>query len=320
MKHNVAINVNIAGIEFRNPIILASGPLSASKAGLLNAERRGFGGVVTKSVTIAPSKGNPHPRWAFGTGYLICSDGLPNKGYKVMANDIKEAKEAGMTIPIIASVAGASTEEFAEMALEMEAKGADAIELNLACPNRGPITGGQEETLGKYWSETTERSFAVIKAVKNVVKVPVWAKFPWEVVSKNPEVVLKMEEAGVDVVVPPVAVAGAMAINLETGKPVLGNPKGTGAVGGRAMKPLGIKCVSELSKILRTPIVATGGVFSGLDVIEYVMVGAQGVEVLTTIMQNASVRDLVTEIENFMIEKGYDSFQAFRGKALDFIN
>jgi len=314
------ISVNISGIEFRNPIILTSGPLRASRAGLLRAEKSGFGGVVTKSVTITPLEGNPQPRWAFGAGYLVSSDGLPNKGYKVMAKDIKEAKEMGIAIPIIASVAGASPEEFTKMSLELEEKGADAIELNLACPNRGIMAGGQKnESLGRYWSETPERSFMVVKAVKDVVKIPVWAKFPWGVVFNNPEVVLKMEEAGVDAVVPPAVLPNAMAINLETGKPILGNPAGTGALQGRAMKPIGIKCVHELSRILRTPIIATGGTFSGLDVIEYIMVGAQGVGVLTAIMQKVSVLDMIAEIENFMLDKGYDSFQAFRGKVFEFL-
>ena len=88
-------NINISGIEFRNPIILGSGPLSASRAGLLRADKIGFGGVVTKSVTITPSEGNPRPRWAFGSGYLVSADGLPNKGYKAMGEDINEAKESG---------------------------------------------------------------------------------------------------------------------------------------------------------------------------------------------------------------------------------
>ena len=314
------ISVNIAGIKFRNPVIIASGPLTASRAGLLRAEKAGFGGVVTKSATITPSEGNPWPRWAFGKGYLVCSDGLPNKGYKAMADAIKEVKQTGMSIPIIASVAGASPEEFAEMSIEFENNGADAIELNLGCPHRGSMVGRpRDEPLGRYWAETPERSFKVVRAVKDAVQIPVWAKFLFEIVSKNPEIVLKMEDAGVDVVVPSVAIPMGMAINVETGKPVLGNLMGTGTVAGHAMKPLGIKCAADLSRMLRTPVVASGGVFSGLDIIEYMMVGAQGVQVLTATMEKISVIDMIAEIEKFMSNKGYHSFQDFRGKALEFL-
>jgi len=229
----------------------------------------GFGGVVTKSATIAPSAGNPQPRMAFGKGYLISADGIRNQGYKAMANNIKEVKRNGISIPVTASVAGASPEEFVEMSLEFERKEADAIELNLVCPNRGSMVGKtRDETLGRYWSETPERSYTVVRAVKDVVRIPVWAKFPFEIVYRDSRIVQKMEEAGVDAAVATVTMPRAMAINLKTGKPVLGNPRGSGAVGGPTMKPLGINCISEISRLVRIPVIATGGVFSGLDVID----------------------------------------------------
>jgi dihydroorotate dehydrogenase (NAD+) catalytic subunit len=314
------VKIEISGIKFKNPIILGSGPLSASKAGLLRADKTGFGGVVTKSVTITPSEGNPAPHWAFGSGYLVSADGLPNKGYKAMAKDIKEAKESGIAIPIIASVAGASPEEFTEMSVELAKNGADAIELNLVCPHRGTLVGRpKDEPLGRYWSQTPERSFMVIKAVKDVVKIPVWAKFPSLPVLNNFEIALKMEEAGVDALVPfPGAFVG-MVIDLNSGKPVLGNLEGTGTITGHAVKPGGIKCVSELSRILRKPVIGTGGVSSSVDVIEYAMVGAQAVQVLTAIMQKTTAFDLIAGIEKFMSDKGYDSFQELIGKTLAFL-
>ena len=151
------------------------------------------------------------------------------------------------------------------------------------------------------------------------MKIPVWAKFPSLPVLDNPEIALKMEEAGVNAVVPTPGAFPAMVIDLETGRPVLGNLEGTGTMTGHAIKPVGIKFVSEMSKILRVPVIGTGGVSSGLDVIEYAMVGAQAVEVLTAIMQRTKVLDLIAEIEKFMSDKRHDSFQDFRGKALEFL-
>jgi len=317
---HLGLSISIGGIEFRNPIILGSGPLSASAAGLLRADKIGFGGVVTKSVTITPSEGNPHPRWAFSPWYLVSADGLPNKGYKAMADDIRKARDAGIAIPVIASVAGASPEEFAEMSVELAEKGADAIELNLVCPHRGRLVGRPEdEPLGRYWAQTPERSFTVIKAVKDVVKIPVWAKFPSVPVLDKLEIALKMEEAGAGALVPTPGAFPGMVIDVETGKPVIGNWEHTGTLTGHAIKPVGIKFVSELSRTLRTPVIGTGGVSSGLDVVEYAMVGAQAVEVVTAIMQKTRVTDLIAEIERFMSNKGYGSFQDFRGKALEFL-
>jgi dihydroorotate dehydrogenase (NAD+) catalytic subunit len=179
----------------------------------------------------------------------------------------------------------------------------------------------RDEPIGKYWAETPERSFIAVRSVKDVVKkIPVWVKFLFDTVGRNPKVILKMEEAGADALVPTLGISGALAINLENGKPVLGNPRGMGTVAGHAMKPVGIKCVAELSKIVQTPVIASGGVFSGLDVIEYLMVGAQAVEVLTAIMLKVNVLDMLAGIEKFMSDKGYDSCQAFQGKALEFLS
>jgi dihydroorotate dehydrogenase (NAD+) catalytic subunit len=176
-----------------------------------------------------------------------------------------------------------------------------------------------DETLGRYWSETPERGYAAVRAVKDVVGIPVWAKFPFETVYRDQNIVLKMEEAGADAAVVMTTMPRAMAINIRTGRPLLGNPKGAGAVGGPTMKPLGIHCVSEVSRILRIPVIATGGVFSGLDVVEYAMVGACGIEVLTAVMKKRAVQAMLAELRSFMSKNKYDSYQAFRGKALGFL-
>jgi dihydroorotate dehydrogenase (NAD+) catalytic subunit len=314
------ISINIAGIHFTNPIILASGPLSNSKDALLRAGVMGFGGIVTKSATMAPSSGNPQPHLVIRKGYVINADGIHNQGYKAMAKDILDAKNHGLHVSVIASVAGASLEDFIVMSKEFERKKADGIELNFVCPNRGVLVGkAQEESLGRYWVETAERSYPVIKAVKKAVKIPVWAKIPFETVYKDHEILRKMEQAGVDAVTVTTSMPKAMAINLETRKPLLGNPRGAGAVGGLAMKPLGVYCVSELSRIVKIPVIASGGVFSGLDVIEYFMVGAQAVAVLTAILQKYPVVTMLKEIEDFLSQNGYNSLNDIRGKTLKFL-
>ena len=158
-----------------------------------------------------------------------------------------------------------------------------------------------------------------MKAVKDAVKVPVWVKFPVMPVLANPEIALKIEEVGADAAVPaPVGFPGRV-IDLETGRPVLGNREGFGTITGHATKPTGIKFVSEMARVLRIPVLGTGGVISGLDIMEYAMVGAQAIQVLTSIMQRTKTFDLIAEIEKFMSDKGYGSFQDFIGKSLEFL-
>ncbi|MFH1002643.1 MAG: tRNA-dihydrouridine synthase, partial [Chloroflexota bacterium] len=208
----------------------------------------------------------------------------------------------------------------AEMAQQFERMGADAIELNLGCPNRGIMVGrSASETMGRYWSETPERAFRVVSAVKEAVIIPVWAKFPYEIVFPKPEVTRQMAEAGADGLDFYASVPMGMAINLETGRPVLGNPRGTGIVSGHGMKPLGVRCTVELCRRLPVPVIASGGVFGGLDVIEYIMAGAHAVGVMTGIMQKVHARDIVTEAEQFLSAAGYQSLADIRGKVLQFL-
>lgn len=308
------ISIKIAGIHFANPVILASGPMSSSGNTITKAIEMGFGGIVTKSSTILPSPGNPRPHLVIRQGYVINADGIHNNGYKAMGKDIKETKQNGVITPIIASIAGTSETEFITMAQEFERCGADGIELNFVCPNRGKLVGQtQEETIGRYWVEAVGRCPTIIKGVKKAVKVPVWAKFPFETVYKDPDIVREMEENGIDAVVVTTSMPRAMALNLDTGKPILGNPRGAGAVGGIIMKPLGINCVAELSRIVKIPVIASGGVFSGLDIAEYVMAGAQAIGGLTAFLEKATVKNMINELTDFMSQHKYNSLQEFRG-------
>ncbi len=308
------ITVNIGGVNFANPLILASGPMSTSKAALERTSKMGFGGIVTKSSTIAPSPGNMHPQIVVRQGYVIGADGLHNNGYKIMASDIKEVKQSGIITPIIASVAGTTESEFITMSQEFESCGSDGIELNFVCPNRGKLVGqSHEETIGRYWIESAGRCPSIIKGAKKSLKIPVWAKIPFDTVYKDHNIVREMEDCGIDAVVVTTTIPRAMAINLENGKPLLGNPRGAGAVGGFIMKPLGINCIAEISRVVKIPIIASGGVFSGLDIVEYIMAGARAIAGLTAFMQKVSVNNMVDELTDFMSRHGYNSLQEFRG-------
>ncbi len=314
MAQESKIEVSIGKLKFKNPILLASGPLSNSEEKIMGAAKRGFGGIVTKTVTLEACEGNPLPRWAFQDFCLVASDGLPNPGYNKMAEIIRSVKERGLDIPLIGSVAGTSPEEYAEMAAKLEKAGADAIELNMACPHRGRLVGGPaDEPLGEYWSRKPERAASVISMVKSEIRVPLWAKFP----SDRPfEVIVAMERAGADAFVPFPGVPG-MVIDIETGSPVLGNIEGSGTIIGKAIKPIGIKIVSELCRRVSAPVLGTGGVATSDDLIEYLMVGASAIEMLTqAMMQKFTVEELISGVEAFVTRKNLKNIQEVCGLAL----
>ncbi|MDO9535788.1 MAG: tRNA-dihydrouridine synthase [Bacillota bacterium] len=319
---HVDMSVKIGKLGLKNPVMLASGALSSNGKNILAAGERGYGAVVLKTATLEPCEGNPQPRWAFRDSFLVSADGLPNPGYKKMAELISLVKGKGLAIPVIGSIAGSTPEEYARMAEVLERGGADAIELNLVCPHRGKLVGGpEEEPMGEYWSRTPERAGSVIKTVKQAVKVPVWAKFPSERPVELHLLVQAMKEAGVDALVPFPGVIKGMVIDIETGKPVLGNIEGSGAVTGKAIKPMGIKTVSELCRRFNLPVIGTGGVSAGADVIEYMMAGACAVQVLTSAMKAKKeiVNNIKTEIMKYMQNKGLQNLESIKGLSLPYL-
>ena len=293
---------------------MASGPLSSDERGVARAARQGFGGVIMKTATLEPCKGNPQPRWAFQNRLLVSADGLPNPGCKRMAGTIRAVKAEGFEIPLIASIAGTSPEEYAFIAREFEVAGADAVELNLVCPHKGDLVGGStDERFGEYWCRTPQKASLVVQAVKTEVKIPVWAKFPG---LRPLDVPMAMIEAGVDALVPFPGVIPGMVIDIKSFKPVLGNVEGSGTITGSAIKPLGIKIVSELCRLSDVSVIATGGVTQHEDVVEYVSVGAGAVQVLTSVMQKVSAEKILSDLQAFLTSKGYTSLHEIQGLAL----
>ncbi|PNV77451.1 MAG: dihydroorotate dehydrogenase, partial [Thermoproteota archaeon] len=130
----MSLSVRIAGIRLENPVVIASGILGTTSGLMKRLSDAGAGAITTKTTTLRPREGNPLPNvyeLEFG---LVNSMGLPNPGAEEMAGEIRRARKE-VKIPIIASIAGESEEEFLKVASIMEEAGADAVELNLSCPH-----------------------------------------------------------------------------------------------------------------------------------------------------------------------------------------
>ncbi|MDI6893816.1 MAG: hypothetical protein QME70_04250 [Bacillota bacterium] len=313
------LTVRLAGLVLKNPLVLGSSDLTVSEQGMLTFARAGFGAIVSKTTTIEPLEGNPKPHLYFEKDrYLLVSGGLPNPGYKVMAERISAVKDAvhGEGCLIIASLAGRSPEEHAVIARELEQAGADAIQANIYCPHRGPLVG-QDEPIGRYWALDPDRAAEVTRAVKAAVRIPVFMKYPGEYVWDSPRLGLAIERAGADgQVIPPHP--GGMLIDPATARPRIGNPEGTGAVCGEVFKPMGIKCAADMVRVLKTPVVGSGGVTRGLDVVEYLMVGARAVELCTAMYWYGpgSLPEMLRELQAFLDQSAYSSLEDMIGAAL----
>jgi len=290
MQPNVAIDV--AGLHLRNPIILAAGVLGLSGASLRSAWGAGAGAVVTKSLGLKPRTGYSNPTMVdVGCGFLNAM-GLPNPGVEEFVDEVKAAKK-GDEILLVASVFGESPQNFAEAASVMEDAGVDGIELNVSCPHvkAAGMEIGQDPTILKN----------VVRAVKNSVQIPVFTKLTPNT-SHIKDLARTVEQAGGDGIVA-VNTLRAMAIDVETGRPILANK--IGGLSGPALKPVALRCVYEIAQTVNIPVIGCGGVTSWRDVIEFLLAGARAVQIGSAIAYKdlAVFHEVVTGVKEYLQRK-----------------
>ena len=272
-----SLTVHAGGLTLKNPVMLAAGILGTTGSSLCRAALAGAGGVVTKSIGSVPREGHPGPNVVQVECGLLNAMGLPNPSYKEFQDEIETAKKGG--VPVIASIFGSSAEEFAKIARGL---GADAFELNLSCPHAEKY--GSE--LGRY-PDLVE---SVTGAVKASANVPVWVKLTPNT-ADIVELGLAAQRGGADAVVA-INTLKAMAIDIETGYPILGNR--FGGLSGLAIKPVAVRCVYDLASILEIPVIGVGGVSSWEDAVEMILAGAACVQVGTALQKGYGIFEEIT--------------------------
>lgn len=224
------LNVSLAGLRLSNPTMLASGILGYSAQTLEEIEKGGAGAVVSKSVGLKPRKGYANPTVVQASCGLINAMGLPNPGIDEFVNEIRETKVA-LDVPLIVSVYGYSAEEYAAIAGKAAAAGADALELNVSCPH-------VKET-GSEIGQNSQILAEVVRRAKASVDKPVFVKLSPNVTSLT-DIAESSAKAGADGLTI-INTVKAMAIDVETAMPVLGNK--VGGLSGPSIKPIALRCV-----------------------------------------------------------------------------
>ncbi len=293
-----SLKVHVGGLALPNPILLAAGILGTTGASLRRAALAGAGGVVTKSIGSVPREGHPGPTVIGVECGLLNAMGLPNPSYKEFQEEIDTAKTAG--VPVIASIFGSSAEEFAKIARGLEP---DAFELNLSCPHAEKY--GSE--LGRY----PEMVEAVTGAVKAAANVPVWVKLTPNT-ADIVELGLAAQRGGADAVVA-INTLKAMAIDIETGYPILGNR--FGGLSGQAIKPVAVRCVYDLAMQLEIPVIGVGGVTSWEDAVEMIQAGASAIQVGTALLRGYSVFSEIAEGLSRYLERKSLTLEELCGRA-----
>jgi len=260
----------------------------------------GADAVVTKSIGPEPRKGHSGPILSVSHGGLLNAVGLTNPGIDAFHDEMANLKDAG--VPVVLSVFGNTVEEVTEVAVKGEKMGPAAIELNLSCPH-AEIS---------QISHDPELTFDYVKAVKDAVHCPVFAK-----ITPNASDVLSIgvaaERAGADAVVAINTVRG-MKIDIFQRRPVLGNR--VGGLSGPPIFPIAVRCVYDLYGKLSIPIIGVGGVSTWEDAIEMHLAGASAIQIGTALISGIDVFQRIKEgVQKYLREEGFVSTSEIVGAA-----
>jgi dihydroorotate dehydrogenase (NAD+) catalytic subunit len=299
----IDISTKIGSIELKNPTILASGIMDQDAGSMKRIFENGAGSIVTKSIGIKPNKGYKNPTFVVLEYGILNSMGLPNPGINEFKYEIKKLKK--FNIPVIGSIFGSKTKEFIDLGMKMQRFGADAIELNMSCPHAhgyGLEIGSDQILLKK-----------IISDLKKSLDIPVFVK-----ISSNLTDIIKIskiiESAKADGIVAINSVK-SMKIDLTIKKPILSNK--IGGYSGKAIKPIGIRCVYEISENVKIPIIGVGGITNGEDALEYIMAGASAVQIGSGIYYRGLdiFKRVCKEIKDWMKDNSYEKLSDLIGVA-----
>jgi dihydroorotate dehydrogenase (NAD+) catalytic subunit len=288
-RTTVDLSVKIGGLELRNPVMPASGTFAEGLDRATDFTR--LGAFVTKTITRELRSGNPLPRVVERPGSLINAIGIPSKGVPhFIAQTLPYY--ARYDIPLVVSISAPTADGFASLAAELSLPGVAAIEANISCPNI--------EENGKAFAMRAESTEHVTRALRGATPLPLWVKLTPNT-SDMPEVACAAEAAGADAVVVANTIL-AMAIDLKTFKPCLGNIMG--GLSGPAIKPIILRHVFQRAKAIGIPIIACGGISTADDAVEYMLAGATAVQVGTaTFIQPNAMMTIIEGVEAFCLHR-----------------
>lgn len=263
------LNVKLGSLEFKNPVLTASGTFGYGEEfeGFIDLNK--LGGIVVKAVTGKGREGNAYPRMAETPSGMLNSVGLQNKGVDHFIREIYPRIKDIDTV-MIANVSGSTIEEYKEVAEKInELERIPAIELNISCPNvrQGGMAFGTDP------ATATE----VTREVRKVYKKSLIVKLSPNVTSIT-DIAKAVIDGGADILSLINTLLG-MAIDPETRKPVLSTV--TGGLSGPAVKPVALRMVWQVSKAVKVPIIGLGGIMNAADAVEFLLAGASAVQIGT---------------------------------------
>lgn len=298
------LTVELPGLDLKNPIMPASGCFGFGKEYAQLYDLSQLGAIMIKATTVETRLGNPTPRVAETASGMLNAIGLQNPGLEKVAGQELPWLEQ-YDVPIIANVAGTTTEDYVEVAKTIsQATNVHALEINISCPNvkLGGITFGTDPDVARE----------LTRAVKEVSSVPVYVKLSPNV-TDIVSIAKAVEEGGADGITMINTLLG-MRMDTKTGRPIIANI--TGGLSGPAIKPVALRMVYEVSKHTKLPIIGMGGVTNVDDVIDFLSAGASAVAVGTANFVNPFVcPEIIGQLPERLHELGFDSVKELVGRS-----
>ena len=295
------MRVKIAGVEWNNPVTVASGTFGSGEEYSEFVDLNRLGAVTTKGVANVPWPGNPTPRVAEIHSGMMNAIGLQNPGIDVFCKrDISFLRQ--YDTKIIVNVCGRSTEDYCEVVERLANEDVDMLEINISCPNvkEGGIAFGQNPKAAEE----------ITRAVKKYAKQPVIMKLSPNVTSIS-EMAKAVEAGGADAISLINTLTG-MKIDINRKTFALANK--TGGVSGPAIHPIAVRMVYEAANAVNVPIIGMGGIETAEDAIEMLLVGASAVSVGTANFYNPNVTmEIVDGIARYMEQNHFASVQDMVG-------
>ncbi len=264
----VAVDVG-GGLRLRNPVIAASGTFGYGLEFADITDLTALGAIVVKGLSLEPNQGHRAPRILETPAGMLNAIGLQNIGVRAFIDTKLPALRAFGT-PIVANCWGHLPEEFGEVAARLsDAEGLAAIEVNVSCPNK--------REWGRIIATDLDLTREVVRLARARCRLPLWVKL-----SPNVTDVVSFarvaEEEGADAVSLINTLLG-LAVDLDRRRPVLTNV--TGGLSGPAIKPVALRMVYDVARAVKIPVIGMGGIASGDDALEFLLVGARAVQVGT---------------------------------------
>lgn len=295
------LSVKIAGVEFNNPLIAASGTFGFGREYGEFYQLEKLGGISCKGITLKRRDGNPPPRIAETPSGILNAVGLQNPGVDVFINeDLPWLKQQNTVV--IANIAGNTPEEYCEMAEKLSDTDVDMIEMNISCPN---VKSG-----GVQFGTSCESVGAITGEVRKHCKKPLIVKLSPNV-TDIASIAQSAEANGADAVSMINTLTG-MRIDINTRRPIIRN--NTGGMSGPAVFPVAVRMVWQVANAIKIPIIGMGGISKWEDAVEMMIAGASALQIGTVLFSDPYAPIKINEgLNKFLDDNGIKSVTELTG-------